>query len=267
MGTNNCLLTSLQGEVQNNSIPELGCIYFNVTHQDVGGEFAQGLRLEAVTYSSWDIEVIGDGAIADSLAELETNPKQVIHKDSGSKMIFVKNSNFRLKLTNKYNMTRIHNNNASYPNIVSCVEIEQQSVSYLKSLRIFVKANGEDFCINGLNQSTSLTQAWIFNSKKIYGDVSTFKACTALTQIRIYNTSIDGNIESLGALTSLTELTVNDTYCSGSLENFAQAQLASGRTSGSITVKAKNSHVTYQNQDVSADTLTITFNGSSYSIS
>lgn len=269
METNKCLVTSLKGTIESDNLfKELGCIYFDVNQQNiVNATQQQSLQLKAVDYSPWDLEVIGEGAIADSLEELETNPKQIIHKDSGQKTVYVKNANFKLKLTNKYNITQIRQQNSLNPQNSSCIVIDQQSVSYLTSLTIFTKAGAGSFCIDGLKDSKLLSTLWVFGSKDIYGDISNLKDCTNLQQIRFQNTSISGSIENLGNLINITELRIENTNCEGNLETFAQKQVDKGRTSGTLTVKALNSNVKYNGSSITSDTVTITFNENGYVIS
>lgn len=269
METNKCLVTSLKGSIESDNLfRELGCIYFDVNQQNiVNATQQQSLQLKAVDYSPWDLEVIGEGAIADTLEELETNPKQIIHKDSGLKEVYVKNANFKLKLTNKYNITQIRQQNSTNPQNASCIVIDQQSVSYLTSLEKFIKVGAGSFCIDGLKDSKSLAILWVFGSKDIYGDISNLKDCTNLQQIRFQNTSISGSIENLGNLINVTELRIENTNCEGNLETFAQKQVDSGRTSGTLTVQALNSNVKYNGSSIASDTITITFNENGYVIS
>lgn len=268
METNKCLVTSLKGSIESDGLfKELGCIYFDVKQQNIVNVNQQQILLKAVDYSPWDLEVIGEGAIADSFEELETNPKQTIHKDSGQKTVYVKNANFKLKLTNKYNITHIRQQNSTNPQNSSCIEIDQQSVSYLTSLEMFIKVGAGSFCIDGLKDSKSLGTLWVFGSKDIYGDISNLKDCTSLQQIRFQDTSISGSIENLGNLINVTELRINNTICEGNLETFAQKQVDSGRTSGTLTVQALNSNVKYNGSSIASDTITITFNESGYVIS
>lgn len=269
METNKCLVTSLKGSIESDNIfKELGCIYFDVKQQNiVNATQQQSLQLKAVFNSPWDLEVIGEGAIADSLEELETNPKQIMHKDSGNKTVYVKNANFKLKLTNKYNITHIRQQNSTNPQSSSCIEIDQQSVSYLISLEMFIKVGAGSFCIDGLKNSKSLVTLWVFGSKDIYGDISNLKDCTNLQQIRFQDTSIGGSIENLGNLINITELKISNTICEGNIETFAQKQVDNGRTSGTLTIYALNSNVKYNGSSITSDTITITFNENGYVIS
>lgn len=268
METNKCLVTSLKGSIESDNIfKELGCIYFDVKQQNiVNATKQQSLLLKAVEHSPWDLEVIGEGAIANSLEELETNPKQIIHKDSGQKTVYVKNANFKLKLTNKYNITQIRQQNSTNPQNSSCIEIDQQSVSYLISLEMFIKVGAGSFCIDGLKNSKSLVTLWVFGSKDIYGDISNLKDCTNLQQIRFQDTSIGGSIENLGNLINITELIISNTICEGNIETFAQKQVDNGRTSGTLTIYALNSNIKYNGSSI-ANYITISFNESGYVIS
>ena len=269
METNKCLVTSLKGSIESDNIfKELGCIYFDVKQQNiVNATQQQSLQLKAVDYSPWDLEVIGEGAIANSLEELETNPKQIIHKDSGQKTVYVKNANFKLKLTNKYNITQIRQQNSLNPQNSSCIVIDQQSVSYLTSLEMFIKVGAGSFCIDGLKDSKLLTTLWVFGSKDIYGDISNLKDCTNLQQIRFQDTSIGGSIENLGNLINITELKISNTICEGNIETFAQKQVDNGRTSGTLIIYALNSNVKYNGSSITSDIITITFNENGYVIS
>lgn len=86
----------------------------------------------------------------------------------------------------------------------------------------------------------------VSQASKVLGDISSLSDCVGITMLSlIRDADVTGEIQSLGKLTSLTLLAVYNTNIGGDLNALAQAQVANGRTSGTLQVQANASKVTY----------------------
>lgn len=83
----------------------------------------------------------------------------------------------------------------------------------------------------------------------------------------IYMASLTGSIMGFAKCTKITSINIAHTNITGALEDFASSQIANGRVSGSVRIKC-NGKVTYNGEAVPNETnKTITYSGSSYTIS
>lgn len=75
------------------------------------------------------------------------------------------------------------------------------------------------------------------------------------------------NIEPLAALIKLTKISCTYGNFTGSVENIAQGMINNGRASGTLTLYASYTGITYQGVETNqGKTYTITFSGSSYTV-
>lgn len=82
-----------------------------------------------------------------------------------------------------------------------------------------------------------------------------------------YMASLTGSITGFAKCTKIASINLGHTNITGALEAFASSQIANGRVSGSVKIYC-NGIVTYNGEAVPNTTLkTITYNGSSYTIS
>ena len=91
-----------------------------------------------------------------------------------------------------------------------------------------------------------------------------FRASVALTTLGLADTTSTGDVSCLANLTSLQTLTLYGTNISGAIESLAAAQVAKGRTSGTLQIKYGGSQITYGGQTTTnrSATKTITFSSS-----
>lgn len=99
------------------------------------------------------------------------------------------------------------------------------------------------------------------------GHLSDLANCTNLVYLMLMNSNdtYDGNISDLGTLIKLEMLILNGTKITGTVEALADAQIAAGRTTRSISFNFGNTqNITYQGKTIVSGTLT--FSGGSYTV-
>nr|DAL37138.1 MAG TPA_asm: hypothetical protein [Caudoviricetes sp.] len=191
-----CLVTKLNGTVNNNSILRLGEMRFKINKVDVPTEGTQLLGLFVNTPSK--VEIIGDGYFTDK--NLQENKGKSLSIDSTTNGIFVSStSDVEVALLGKYAITRI---NAYYNN-------QPNGTVYAKN---------KFFDIDDLKYSTALITLNL-PSAQVSGDIANLKNLTALTTLNLYGeyTSLTGNIDELSALSKCTEMSFKYSKLTGDL--------------------------------------------------
>ena len=191
-----CLVTKLNGTVNNSSILRLGEMRFKVNKVDVPTEGTQFLGLFVNTPSK--VEIIGDGYFTDK--NLQENKGKSLSIDSTTNGIFVSStSDVEVALLGKYAIFRI---NAYYNN-------QPNDTVYTKN---------KFFDINDLKYSTALITLNLANTR-VSGDIANLKNLTALTTLNLYGeyTSLTGNIDELSALSKCTEMSFKYSKLTGDL--------------------------------------------------
>jgi hypothetical protein len=191
-----CLVTKLNGTVNNNSILRLGEMRFKINKVDVPTEGTQLLGLFVNTPSK--VEIIGDGYFTDK--NLQENKGKSLSIDSTTNGIFVSStSDVEVALLGKYAITRI---NAYYNN-------QPNGTVYAKN---------KFFDIDDLKYSTALITLNL-PSAQVSGDIANLKNLTALATLNLYGTQVSGDVVNLKNLTALTNLNLANTRVSGDIAN------------------------------------------------
>lgn len=104
----------------------------------------------------------------------------------------------------------------------------------------------------------------------IYTMVSDEKIISDVKYLSLNGSKAVGDLVNLAGLVNLTTLNLtrsgNDSLITGSIEDFAKAQIANGRTSGTLSILC-NGIITYNNSPInSGETKTITYSDGNYSV-
>ena len=191
-----CLVTKLNGTVNNSSILRLGEMRFKINKVDAPSEGTQLLGLFVDKPSK--VEIIGDGYFTDKT--LQENKGKSLSIDSTTNGIFVSStSNVEVALLGKYAITKINNYYNGQPN----------NTIYTKN---------KSFDIGDLKYSTALITLNLSNAQ-VSGDIANLKNLTALTLLGLSNTQVSGDIANLKNLTALTLLGLSNTQVSGDIAN------------------------------------------------
>ena len=190
-----CLVTKLNGTVNNSSILRLGEMRFKVGKVDVPTEGTQLVGLFVNTPSK--VEIIGDGYFTNKT--LTENKGKSITVDKTTNGVFVSSDNdVEIALLNKYAITSV-------------------ASSYVGQPSSTVNSSNKAFNIDELKYSSDLTKIILSNSK-MSGDIETLKNLTALTILSANNTQVIGDIETLKNLTALSNIELDNTKVSGDIE-------------------------------------------------
>lgn len=191
-----CLVTKLNGIVNNSSIPRLGEMRFKVSKVDAPTEGTQFLGLYVNAPSK--VEIIGDGYFTDKT--LQENKGKSLSIDSTTNGIFVfSTSNVEVVLLGKYAINRL---NFYYSN-------QPYDTRYSRN---------KSFDIGDLKYSTAINYL-NYPDSKVSGDIANLKSLTALKALTLSNTQVPltGNIGELSVLSKCTEMSINCSKLTGDL--------------------------------------------------
>lgn len=159
------------------------------------------------------------------------------------------------------NVPLVYNNNRSI--VIQC-DKNKDTVFVIKDARYAV--------IQSLETSYG-TQPRRFTNEintNIYTMVSGEEIISDVKYLSLNGGKAVGDLANLAGLVNLTTLSLtrngNDSLITGSIEDFAKAQIANGRTSGTLSILC-NGIITYNNSPInSGETKTITYSDGNYSV-
>lgn len=160
------------------------------------------------------------------------------------------------------NVPLVHNNNRT-------VTIQCDS----NKDTVFIIKDARSTAIQSLERSDG-TQPDRFTNEintNIYTMLSDEEIISELKFLSLNGSKAVGDLVNLAGLVNLTILNLtrsgNDSLITGSIEDFAKAQIANGRTNGTLSILC-NGVITYNNTSVnSGETKTITYSDGDYSVS
>ena len=283
----NCLVLETIGASDNPNLLGVGEIVFE--YMSTGGFVVQQYAAKGLTVSILTPGVTFTNAAASG----QTTQSLTAAGQQGERTISVSGA-CKVSLTkDKYNLLRLRDSNGylkvDLASLEYAVELENLllrglysnalSTGDIASLKHCDKLNSMVILspmvhgsISDLPDSGLLTVISMGSSESehsnIEGDISVLATkMPNATNITLPFTKVSGNISSLSSLVTLTALSIKNTVITGSLNSFLDAMYNSGngRTSGTLTVNAQGSGVTYNGNPIT-DTLTVTFSSSGWSI-
>ena len=196
-----CLVTKLNGTVNNQSLLRIGELRFEVRKVSSPNQYSQGFMFNVNKETT--LEIIGDGYFTDKTL-VENKGKTMTLSPSYDVYVYVSNGDFQLAILNKYSLVRV-NDYGEWGNGA------QQTGFINKTLDL-----------DNLKTLTALTSLNLYNTQ-VSGNVGDLKTSTALTSLNLSSTQVSGNVGDLKTLTALTSLHVrnNTTLLTYNISDFA----------------------------------------------
>ena len=218
---NRCLVTKLNGSVDNTSLPRIGEMRIGISKIDSPNHWTQGFRF--IVNKLTVLEIIGDGYFTD-VNLTENKGKNITLNPNVSENVYVSNGNFEVAILDKYALVSIFDYD-SYSEGNSTYSQKNKSISdigFFKYSTALTNLGLSNTIISGdianLKNLTALTRIEL-NNTNISGDIANLKNLTALTILKLNNTNISGDIANLKNLTALTNLSLSNTNISGDIAN------------------------------------------------
>lgn len=260
----NCLLTTLKAAVQNENLSKLGVLRVHIIKKDTIGSNDDRLIISPVSGSSITIKIVGNtGGFSTTSTGPRTTTEITISSETS---LWFANETYDVEVSNKYAIKMFYAAGLAYGSIISCNINELVYSGHLYNLSF-----NDDHFTGDIKSIKNMSELYIYEDStgsEVYGSLAEMMDGNTLGEISMlkmqYNNHVSGVLSEVGGLVSLATLYPSK-LITGSIEDFADAQLAAGRTSGSVVVKGNNL-ITYNGQTFTS-TKTITYSGGSYTVS
>lgn len=195
---NRCLVTKLNGSVDNTSLLRIGEMRIGISKVNSPNHWTQGFSI--IVNKLTVLEIIGDGYFTD-VNLTANNGKKITLNPNVAQKVYVSNGNFEVAILDKYAL-------------VAMLDYDTYSVGN----STYSQKNKSISDIGIFKYSTALTTLILANTN-ISGDIANLKTLTALTTLSIRNANVSGDIANLKNLTNLTVLTLFNTQVIGDIAN------------------------------------------------
>lgn len=244
-------LVILKDIVNNDNLPILNAIVFDVVYNDAGN-----------INKKINFYVYGDAPIAPVIKALSGSfliagveyTEYTMTRPYGnayyvSDGIELKNENCKIAILNaKYYLKTIdyllgYNSSTAYNNIV---KLDISQLDYTKVDSILFPPTHELYGTLALKDSSNVTNIQVRGNAKqnLYLNLNQFVGTSEITNFQVGNTLAEGDIISLANNIRLSNLNVVGSNISGSVDAFATAMVTAGKTSGTLIVYGYHSSIT-----------------------
>lgn len=249
----NCLVTKLKSVVNNDNLKKIGCIKMHVI---VGANASISTLSNGSPYCS--IEIIGDGHFSSTAGGSDNIGTKLVSNYSRYPSV----GEYDIEISNKYPLTNLVMNGVTIVSMDASdfdftnvnffalfktregVNFNGLPTNILNTLLTWNFDDGQNYAtldITKLIDNTGMTYFKYSSnspaSANLYGDISGLGGKPAMTFLGIKDQNkITGNISSLGGDVALTRIECYKSGVGGAIEDLAAAQVAAGRTSGSLAV-------------------------------
>ena len=274
---NNCLVTKLKANVNDNSLLKVGEMFIDIIEQKTPTNITNRLYLNSSSDLIIEVENGEANITLDSNMESGWTNKITLPYSSGVSPapVFVRNGNYRLKVLSKYNLTEV----GRYTESVNqkAISVDTKYLKYSHGLvNIYSKLSGDISNLIGCTKLKILMSIGLAN--KLTGNLSDLAPLTALNKLILsYADKLTGNLSDLAPLTALSYInlgecknitgTINDlrqpltnidvynTQVTGELIEFVKTQRSVGRTTGTCYSNWWGDKITFNGSVPSANQL------------
>ncbi len=241
---NKCLVTKLNGAVDNSNLLKIGELRINVTSAPNPSKLTQGMELQFTEPT--EVSIIGDGYFTDE--NLSANYGKV--KTTTNERFFISNGNYELSIKNKYKVSLMSsiNRDVSGDNNGKYKSINIDGLKYSNSLT-WIDMSSAEGDISAFKNALSLKFVALSNTN-VTGDISAFANNTALTSFFLSNTNVTGDISAFANNTILTALHLDNVKITGDISAFTNntvltsIRLTDKNVTGDISAFANNTILT-----------------------
>lgn len=251
----NCLITKLKTSIDDNNIPYLGELRLKM--KPVASPTVDSAYVSIGSTKEGTIRILNDGVFykinTTTVDETAGKEKKLL---DGTTEVYVSPESV-ISILPRYGITSIFANGAT---------LDISHLDYIENLKsISVSGSELTGSIDVFKGYKNLQTVHLRQSKNIVGNIESLKDSTNLKKVHFANTNVEGSLVSaFGNKTQLAVLELSETKVTGSIEGLVSAQIAAGRTSGSIQMpwaKATNTitfegNLLSQNANISSSATT-----------
>lgn len=210
-----CLITKLNGSVQNDSLLRIG--EFCIKVSKVESPTADSQRFVVNNSKDAQLRIIGDGYFTNET--LTENKGKVMNIAANTEtIVYFSNGDYEVIVSEKYSLTQVGiHTRTSWITYKGKLSFDIDSLKYSPNISFLPLSNTQvtgDIAV--LGKLTGLTHLFI-NNTKVTGDIAALGKLTGLRSLLLSNTKVTGDIAALGKLTSITQLFFTDTNVTGDI--------------------------------------------------
>lgn len=213
-----CLVTKLKGIVNNDSLLKIKEMPISAVAVNIPDGQLNPYILKFIVAWDTSVRIAGEGYFTDSTFT-ENKGKEVALLGSeslGKNITISKNGDFKVIVADKYAIRSLNTFGSDYPSKFS---FNIEDFKYCKHINIIdldkATVVGD---LSALVNLTSLTKFKITEiNNNVTGDISSFAACTLLTELSVPSHFVSGDVTSLANLDKLISLNCKYTKVSGDL--------------------------------------------------
>jgi len=267
-----CLVTVLKEICNNADLNKLGTC--RITFGTTGTSRKMQIRFT----ENMQLNIVG-GYFTDQTFTQNNGTTYNCTKDT-LETLYVSSSNGYIIVGNKYKMSLLNILNSSF-----CIDVDDlkftNDMKYLALGVSLSKGDLKSICtkyvenidvhstdvygdISALGNCSSLQAISLYNNQNLYGDINVFLNTPKLENVVLGNDKIYGSIVSFGNCVKLSILNIPRTNLTGKVEDLANALIASGKTSGQITLTCDNTNITFNDQPCNYKIIKFTNSGVTY---
>lgn len=268
-----CLLSKLNGEVDNASLPKVGELILHVDNQLPSFKSTNCFRIWPDVNTPITVEVIGDGLLSSDSNGSDTFTSRTFQTASvKSYFLYVSPGSYDVRFSNKYAMSMDYVSACCTNDISDFFYIQgTHQVSFgVRSTSAIgnAKITGSLSDVAKLKQDINgLEFSYCVNMTGDLSDLLNLDASKIRTLVFNSSTNLTGNIEVLAYFTSLTSLQVSNKSLTGDIKNLFDALYDNGRTSGTLAVNVSTLGPTYEGEHPSGwTTYTATFTSEGWTV-
>lgn len=203
-----CLVTKLQGVVENDNLLKIGEFRIKVTETKSPSKDSQSINLSFSKDSV--VEIIGNGYFTDETLQQNLGTSMNFMANT-PKLIYISNGNYYISIRDKYSLLQLNTNVKAYPEFnindlkfSKVVNIESYSNKISGDLSAFIDKGLTYVVLINTNISGDLSTLNLdnlfrldINSKLIHGNTSKVAKALNLQYLSLNNTSVNSNLEDI----------------------------------------------------------------------
>ena len=226
---NNCLVTKLKANVNDNSLLKVGEMFIDIIEQETPTNITNRLYLNSSSDLIIEVENGEANITLDSNMESGWTNKITLPYSSGVSPapVFVRNGNYRVKVKSKYNLLEVGRWTENM--FQEAISVDTKYLKYSHGLvNIYSKLSGDISNLIGCTKLLNL--GWYYEPgkgidgayKKLTGNLSDLASLTALIAINLQFSNLTGSLSDLAPLTALTNINLwGSSNLTGSLSDLA----------------------------------------------
>jgi hypothetical protein len=226
-----CLITKLNGSVQNDSLLRIG--EFCIKVSKVESPTADSQRFVVNNSKDAQLRIIGDGYFTNET--LSENKGKALNITANTETtVYFSNGDYEVVVSEKYSLTQVGvYTKTSWKGYKGKLSFDIDSMKYSPNISFLPLANTQvtgDIAV--LGKLTGLMHLTIANTQ-VTGDIAVLGKLTGLTFLQLNNTQVTGDIAVFGKLTGISDIpSVYNTKVTGDISVYKNTKVTQLRFVG-----------------------------------